>query len=399
MTTGLLRLRALAVLIGCATSFGLHAQESAMAFEDGCSRQSPDEMRPFVIEKLGAFESALAQGDLQRAQTAKSEAEGATQDIAGWTGALGMKCLDDQALYRRYFVNSQALWRLQAMANPQDIASRVSAALWDSIENGGTAIEVLSGIPDDHRSYRSARDSLDRAAATVSSHRDAGAFVIAEEVSLERQALQTVELIESHASQHARDTLSKEAEVFYREATEFEKEGAQTIENLSEFAGAMAGVEMNATEQAEYQLAHQRIRESREQLEQARGWEFVANSPAASPEANRRAAERGDEVIAWAGNESSSFTNRDEYYELALAYFNWCECEDKSTQAVAAKAAIQPQLEAEKARRQAEVDAARSQLENKAAEMQRALDDMQKTEAEKKAFDEEADALEDELGF
>ena len=38
-------------------------------------------------------------------------------------------------------------------------------------------------------------------------------------------------------------------------------------------------------------------------------------------------------------------------------------------------------------------------LEKKAEAVQQAVDDMQKTEAEKKSFNEEADALEAELGF
>ena len=400
MTNGLLRLHTLTVLAGFLGSFCLQAQETNIAFEDGCSRQSPEEMRPRVLKKLDELEAALSGGDLGKARTAKSEAEGATTDVAGWTGALAMKCLNDQQIYRRYFVASQELLGLEARSNPQDVASHVQSALWQSINDGdGSAGDILADIPGDYRNYRVARDYLNRAADGVASHREVGAFVLPEETEIERQARQAIDLLDTHARQRSGEALAKETETFYREPTEFEKEGVQTLENLGEFAGAMAGLEMNTAEQTDYQLARQRIQESREQLRDARGWEIGVDSGAASSPVNQRAAKRGDEVLSWAENEKLSFTIRDEYYERALDYYNFCQCKDKTAPAVAAREAIQPQLQAEQARRQAQADEAGQRLKGQAEELQRAMDDLQKTEAEKKAFEEEADALEAELGF
>ncbi len=94
-----------------------------------------------------------------------------------------------------------------------------------------------------------------------------------------------------------------------------------------------------------------------------------------------------------------SFTIRDEYYELALEYYNWCNCKDKAANALATKEGIQTQLLAEQKHRQEQIDQAEERLKGQAEDMQRAIDDMQKTDAEKKAFEDEADALEAELGF
>lgn len=384
---------ALAGLLG--TSFALPAQNPEMAFEDGCSRQLPEELRPLVIKKLGEFEAALSEGDLDGARTAQREAEGATQDVAGWSGALAIKCLGDQQLYRRYFIASQQLWDLQAKQNQADIASRVRAALWTSVLAEDSAETILAGVPDDYRGHGIARDYLNRAAESVTIHRDSGAFVISEETATERQARQAIELIDARAAQRIREALTREVRAFTRDPTEFEKQGAQTLEGFGQLASSMAGMEMNTAEQAEYQLARQRIRESFDELNTARGWAFETGSPVA----DERARERGDEVIAWANRDDLSFTTRDEYYDRAQAYYEWCRCTAAAASAAAAREAIQPQLAAERARRQAQADEARRRLEGQAENLQRALDDMQKTDAEKKAFDEEADALEAELGF
>jgi len=392
--------RTLVFVAGCSAAFSLQAQNADMAFKDGCSRQAPEVMRPIVVEKLGELEAALSRGDLEQAHSSIAEAEGATTDVAGWTGALAMKCLDDQQLYRRYFLDSQELWRLQADANPQDIGTRIRAALWTaSRDDNKGAKDVIASIPDGYRNYHQAWDYSMRTADGVAYHRQTGAFILPEETAIERQAHQVIELIDTHSRQRSEDALVREKESFYRDPTEFEKDGAQTLEDLSQFAGTMAGVEMNAAEQTEYQFARQRIRESREQLNEARGWEFSAYSVEEESPADRRAAERGDAVMSWAGNENLSFTVRDDYYERALGYYNWCQCKEKAARAVTAKEAIQPQLLAEQARRQAQADEAKKRLQGQAEEMQRAVDDMQKTDEEKKAFKDEADDLEAELGF
>jgi len=395
-----LALRTLAFITGCIAASSLQAQESNMAFKDGCSRQSPEQMRPSVILKLNELEAALSRDDLEKARTAQAEAEGAATDVAGWTGALALKCLNDQPIYRRYFVDAQELWRLQARVNPEDVASRVRAALWVSIKDGGgDAGNILAALPDNYRNYGIARDYLKRAADTVAYHRDLGAFVISEETATEKQARRAVDLIDTHARQRSSEALASEAEAFYRDPNELEKDGARTLEDMGELAGAMAGVEINATEQNEYQFARQRIYESRQRLEEARGWEFGAEPGVTPSAAYQRAAERGDEVMAWAGNDALSFTTRDAYYERALAYYGWCQCKDQAGRATAAREAIQPQLLAEQASRQEQIDQAEERLKGQAEDMQRALDDMQKTDAEKKAFEDEADELEAELGF
>jgi len=399
MTNHIRALRTLAFVAGCTAACSLQAQNPDIAFEDGCSREPPEVMRPNVIEKLGELEAALSRGDLEQAEKSKFEAEGATQDAAGWTGALGVKCVDEPT-YRRYFEDSQEVVQLRAGQNPADTKSQVMARLWIAASNSGKGPEyILEVIPDKYNQYSRAWYDLNGVAEAVEYYREIGAFVLPEEAAIEHAALEAVNLIDSKARERSRQALAREAEGFYREPTQIEKDGAQRLENLAPLASSMAGIEFDAAEQTELQFARQRTRESREQLDVARGWAFSANSKNEQSPANLRAAERGDEVLTWAGNKELSFTIRDEYYELALDYYNWCNCKDKAATAVAAKEAIQPQLLAEQARRQEQIDQAEERLKGQAEEMQHALDDMQKTDAEKKAFEEEADALEAELGF
>ncbi len=399
MTNHMLALRTLAFVAGCTAACGLQAQNPAIAFEDGCSRESPEVMRPMVIEKLGELEAALARGDLEQAERAKSEAEGATQDVAGWTGALGVKCVGEPT-FRRYFKGSQAVTQLRAGQNPADTRSRVMARLWIAANDSGKGPDhILEVIPDNYNQYSRAWYDLNSTAETVEYYRKIGVFVLPEEAAIERAALKAVKLIDARARERSRQALAREAEAFYRDPTQIEKDGAQRLENLAPLASSMAGIEFDAAEQTELQFARQRTRESREQLDTARGWAFSANSDSGQSPANLRAAERGDEVLTWADNKELSFTIRDEYYALALDYYNWCNCKDRAANAVAGKKAIQPQLLAEQERRQEQIDQAEERLKGQAEEMQRTLDDMQKTDAEKKAFEDEADALEAELGF
>jgi hypothetical protein len=399
MTNRMLALHALAVMAGWTASGGLQAQNTDIAFEEGCSRQPPEVMRPIVIEKLAELEAALSRDDLEQAQRKKFEAEGATGGVAGWTGALALKCLDEPT-YRRYFKDSQALVQLRARLNPADTTSQVAARLWIAANDSGKGPDyILAVVPDTYNQYRQAWSYLQSAANTVAYYREIDAFVLPEETAIERLALQAVGLIDAHGERRSQEALGREAEAFYRDPSQLEKDGAQQLENLAPLAAAMGGIEFDAAEQTEVQFARQRTRESREQLDIARGWAFSGNPESEQFPANLRAAERGDESLAWAGDERRSFTSRDEYYEIALDYYDWCNCKDKVASAIAARQALQPELEAEQARRQAMMDAAEERLKGQAEDMKRALDAMQKTDAEKKAFEDEADALEAELGF
>jgi gas vesicle protein len=395
----MLALRTLAFVAGCTAACGLQAQNPDIAFKDGCSREPPEVMRPVVIEKLGELEAALSRGDLEQAERSKLEAEGATQDVAGWTGALGVKCVDEPT-YRRYFEDSQEVVQLRAGQNPADTKSQVMARLWIVANDSSKGPDyILEVIPDKYNQYSRAWYDLNGVAETVEYYREIGAFVLPEEAAIERAALEAAKLIDAKARERSRQALAREVEVFYRDPTQIEMDGAQQLENLAPLASSMAGIEVDVAAQTEYQFARQRTRESREQLDVARGWAFSANSENGKSPANLRAAKRGDEVMTWADNEELSFTIRDQYYELALDYYNWCNCKDKAANAFATKEAIQPQLLAEQTRRQEQIDQAEERLKGQAKDMQRAIDDMQKTDAEKKAFEDEADALEAELGF
>jgi hypothetical protein len=399
MTKPVFLRRALGFAAGCTMACGLQAQNADIPFKDGCSRQSPDEMRPLVIEKLGQLEAALSRGDLAQAQKSKSEVEGATQDVAGWTGALGVKCVDEST-YRRYFNDSQDLAQLHAKQNPGDLMSQVTARLWTATNDSAKGPEyIIAPLPDDYGPFSRAWYQLVGTKDLVEYYRKVGAFVLPEEAAIERVALDTLGLIDAKARERLQQALAREAEAFYRDPTQIEKDGAQQLQNLGPLVSSMAGMELNAAEQTDLQFARQRTRESREQLRIARGWSFSANSNIEQTPGNLRAVERGDEVLTWAGNKEFSYSARDDYYAMALDYYTWCKCDAAAKRANAAKEGIQPQLQAEQARRQEQLDQAEERLKGQAENMQRALDNMQKTDAEKKAFDDEADALEAELGF
>jgi hypothetical protein len=114
---------------------------------------------------------------------------------------------------------------------------------------------------------------------------------------------------------------------------------------------------------------------------------------------SQRAGERGDTMLAKANDASLSLGAKDVFYAEAEKYFDFAGFSDEEATAASARAAIQPDLKAQRDRQRESFDQARERLKSEAASARQAAEGMRKTEAEKQAFKNEADALEAELGF
>ncbi len=104
-------------------------------------------------------------------------------------------------------------------------------------------------------------------------------------------------------------------------------------------------------------------------------------------------------MMVSAETESYAFAVRDDFYDMAIRYYELAGADGQRRAAEAAQRVIQPQLQAEQQRREEALDAAADRMSDQAAKMEAAAEKMRKTEAEQEAFKEEADALEKELGF
>jgi len=170
----------------------------------------------------------------------------------------------------------------------------------------------------------------------------------------------------------------------------------RALNSVGQLTQAMAGVNTADPDGDDAMLISMQTRDSRDQLRRARDYELEPPTTPGKDASGLRAEERGIELLVRADDTSRSLRFRDSVYELAINYFDWCECRDKKSTAQAAREAIQPALAAEEAEREAQMEAATDRMRQDA---EQAMQDMQKTETEKKSFQEEADAMEAELGF
>ena len=104
-------------------------------------------------------------------------------------------------------------------------------------------------------------------------------------------------------------------------------------------------------------------------------------------------------MLTKANDPQFSLGARDRFYRDAERYFEFGGFSDRAATAESRRAAIQPELQAERDWQKAALEKAAAEFESKGEDVQKAIDDMQKNESEKQSFMDEADALEAELGF
>ena len=351
-----------------------------------------DEMTKRFYAELERAERALAAGNTAEAADRLTSAEGSIYRGGREDSITSVKCLGEPTA-RRWFKVSLSVWRaakgdrrleiswrrdmqymLAAPAKPESVASTIEAAPADRFKG----------------SYRAVSDAVE----AIEADRNYGAFILREEEQIVANGREVLALLSDFARREAAAALKAEDAAFKRPATEQERQAAQAYRSGSQIGMAMAGVKVDM---AELDITTGRqVGESMTQLERADAYGL---EPGDRPPLDRRAEQRGDTLLARANDATQALEVRDGRYDLARSYFEFCSCNDKIARAGGAQAKIQPALQAERDRREQQMEAARADLEKKAEAARKGIDDMQKTEAEKKSFKDEADALEAELGF
>jgi len=246
-----------------------------------------------------------------------------------------------------------------------------------------------------HR-FRGAVGSLEQIAARVDKDREFGAYILPQENAVAAACRDAVSQLRKLADQKHRAALEAEDRAFNRPLSEQEISFAESAANTQAATMAIVGVNMDTGHDKEAPFIAMRVTESQRHLRDARAWDLDEYDDPTTEPSSRRALERGDTMLARANDPAQGLEMRDDLYQDAEKYFQFGGFSKQAKAAESQRDAIQPALQAEKARREQQRDAA---LEQKAAAMQQAVDDMQKTEAEKQSFNEEADAMEAELGF
>jgi hypothetical protein len=252
----------------------------------------------------------------------------------------------------------------------------------------------------DGNRYRRARMSVQTIVDEKERDRNYGAFLLSEEEAMLKACRDALPAMRAHADNKHTAALAAENEAFGRQPTEQEK----SIAKNSSSAGAMLGMAIDS----ELLLMGQRVSLSTSSLQDAQDWNFAFDKYGIKVEddtkwqqlpSSQKAKQRGNTLLAKADDSSISFTSRDAYYDMVIDYYKLGHWNSLLAAAETAKARIQDRVLAEKQQSEQQMQQMQADMEEKAEEMKAALESMQKTEAEKKSFNDEADALEAELGF
>jgi hypothetical protein len=198
----------------------------------------------------------------------------------------------------------------------------------------------------------------------------------------------------AYANQQAAGILDKEANLLTRAATSKEEELEVAQENQQTLVADYLGDESLAAKN-EAQREVNRAEASLTMLTAARDWSEAVSADAVAPVIDR-AVIRGDAMLAQADDANLSLEARDSLYEAADNYFEFAGNSARQQTVEQRRASIAPALKAERNAREARTRKKGDELQKSA---EQAKKDMQKTDAQKKSFKDEADAMEDELGF
>lgn len=422
-----------------ALSLALLTMPPAMAQSPG-SIVSAD-TRAWAAQQLDTAESALEQGDIETAWKATEAAARAPEKFHGrGLASISARELGDD-LYGRVFRLRKAI-RTELGRQAEEAGLVYSQPgtreatqpwQWDTRD----ALTWYMGAPDPDAVSRLARTApadrriLLRMLGSISANDEGeveygvgrvGSGVamsheplwdryepLPEELALQRRfEEEVVPAILGRMQEEAEKLMAAEQRLYERPMTDMEKQG--TSGDWQAMAAAVTGVEAEETAPAEVQLRLFRAGESRDLLKEAKEWHESLTVPVridGEPGVRRaiavpvleRAAARAEEMMSIGDDTGMPLMTRAEAYDEAQDYYAIADDRERTELAYEKRSALQPEIDAYLARREAALEKAAEEGRNMANEMEQSLKDMEKTEEEKKAFKEEADALEDELGF
>ncbi len=115
--------------------------------------------------------------------------------------------------------------------------------------------------------------------------------------------------------------------------------------------------------------------------------------------ANERAVTRGDQMMVLGFDKTVGLFYRESLMRHAIEYYHIGEAAQKQRYAENERSILGQEVERAQAEQKARMEEMLQEMQPMIENMQRAGQDMLKSDAEKRAFEEEADALEAELGF
>jgi hypothetical protein len=369
---------------------------SPQSFAEYCRGELPADRQATFFAELDKAERVLAARNTADAKTALGKALSAVYRGGAETD-IAVKCLGEP-IALRWFTTQLALRRQVSRSGPRGTGPDYTTLYVAAADRGTDGIvEVVSSQSATRfvRSVQTLKGIVDR----IEADRKYGAFILPGEEAIEKACRDAVDPLSERARREHRATLAAEDQAFNRPATGQEIEATNAMGGAEALASAIAGVKVDATFTKETMVMRQRVSESRELLSTARIWNLGRYDDIQSRPTSQRARKRGDALLARANDTQHSFGARDRFYDYAIAYYKFGHWDNQVAKAASARDAIQPALQAERERQRANREKAREDMASRAEQVNQAREKMNKTEAEKQTFREEADALEAELGF
>ncbi|MDH3947669.1 MAG: hypothetical protein OEU74_01795 [Gammaproteobacteria bacterium] len=359
---------------------------SARSFAEYCRDEMPADRKTKFYTQLDQAEQALAARKTNDAEAAMGKALSAVYR-GGAESDISVKCLGEPSA-RRWF---NAKLALQRLAPTPELY--VTAA-----DHGSDGLVDVVSTYSATRFVQSIR-TIEGISSRIEAEQQYGVFMLPEEEDIAKACRDAAGPLSQQARRKHQATLAEEGKAFNRPASEQETAAANAMGGAGDLASAITGVDINTAYRKETLLIQQRVRESKLLLREARTWNLEHYDNMQSRPTSLRARKRGDVMLEKASDTRLSLGARDEFYESAIAYYEFGGWNKLATKAASARDAIQAVLKAEQERQRAEQEKAKDEMASRAEQMKQAREKMIKTEAEKKSFKEEADALEAELGL
>lgn len=376
-----------------------HGDAGPSTFAEACYGDVSADRKATYYAEMDKADAALAAGSVEMAGEATLAAHQAVFRGGSYATAISIRCLGSEAM-QRWFDTHLELWRQGSAYGLEGRTGDFGTVVVIAHDRGTQGlIDVATSRPSS--GFREAYYAITQVIERNEWQREFGTPLLPAEKAVAAACRDALGPLDAYRHKEIARALAEEDKAFNQPMTQQEERMAAQVEQYAQLGTRLSGAEIasSAEDQKTLMMLERRVDESWAQINKARDLEWGSRQPGDKTQAMLRAEERGDILLARANDESRSLEVRDELYDEARDYFAFCDCDDKRRATNSARDTIQPALEAEEERRRMAMEKKRAEMEQQAEAMRKEVDDMKKTDAEKKSFQDEADAMEAELGF
>jgi hypothetical protein len=371
--------------------------DSVASYAALCDERMEPLREPEVLASIERTNAAIAAHELDAAEAAWTQVyEGSNR---GMGSDLPVRCLSEDTL-QRYLDTRTGLWRLGSRLHSDGRGGNFTAVYIAGVD-GGTAgvVEFVESLPADE--FTNAYRSVHHIGQYAAGAQPGGWPRTAQERALGLACEGALKPLRQYADEEHALALTNETDAFIRPATQTDQDMAAQLREANTMMTGMLGVELVEDDYIGMAVGERQTNDSLALLKRARNYEFGLFSQNNPSPTVRRARDRGDQRLTQANNETLGLKLRDSLYSQALGFFKSCGCDARILEAKAAQERIQPALdEVQQQKSEAMERKAEDMMKNVDPEaIRKSVEEMQKSDAEKKSFKDEADALEAELGF